>query len=68
MGKLHVVRDYRLITSTKRSRLLVDPLVRRALVVDRSALLAEPQGNLLLGRLNRVRAVADVAADIDSAA
>lgn len=57
----------RIVYGLQRSRLLVDPLVRRALVGDRRGLLAEPERDLLLGRLGGVRAVADVAADIDSA-
>lgn len=42
---------------------LVDPGVLRLLVGD-EILLGEPKGNLLLGVLDRVRTMADVAADI----
>lgn len=44
--------------------LLVDPVELRGLVADDLTLL-EPESNLLLGVLNRVGTVADVAADID---
>lgn len=44
--------------------LLVDPVELRRLVLLDLTLL-EPQGNLLLGVLDAVRAVADVAANID---
>jgi hypothetical protein len=43
--------------------LLVDPVVAGLAVAD-EFVLAKPQSNLLLGVLNRVRTVADVAADI----
>lgn len=42
---------------------LIDPGVLRLLVGD-EVLLGEPESNLLLGVLNRVRTMADVAADI----
>jgi len=42
--------------------LLVDPGLGGAAVLE-DTLLAEPEGNLALSRLDRVRAVADVAAD-----
>lgn len=45
-------------------RLLVDPVELGGLVADNLTLL-EPQGNLLLGVLDGVGAVADVAADVD---
>ena len=48
--------------------LLVDPLVDSARVRNGSVLLAEPKSNLSLGRLDRVRAVADVATDVDGTA
>lgn len=44
--------------------LLVDPVERVRLVLLNLALL-EPQSDLLLGVLNAVGAVADVAADVD---
>ena len=47
--------------------LLVHPGVEGELVGHSRALLAEPEGNLLLGRLNRVTAVADVPAHINGA-
>ena len=46
--------------------LLVDPLVDSARVRNGSVLLAEPKSNLSLGRLDRVRAMADVAADVNA--
>jgi len=42
------------MTSCRQSHLLVDPLVDGARVRDCSILLAEPEGNLSLGRLRRV--------------
>lgn len=48
----------------KHLRLLVDPVELGGLVGDDIAIL-EPEGNLLLGVLDGVRAVADVAADVD---
>jgi hypothetical protein len=48
----------------KRLSLLVDPVELSRLPVDSLAIL-EPEGNLLLGVLDRVGAVADVAADVD---
>lgn len=47
---------------------LVDPLVLGTSVLDRSILFTEPKSNLSLGRLDRVRAVADVATDVDGTA
>lgn len=44
--------------------LLIDPVKLSSLVADDITLL-EPESNLLLGVLDRVRAVADIAADID---
>lgn len=44
--------------------LLVDPVELGSLVADQVALL-EPESNLLLGVLDAVGAVADVAADVD---
>lgn len=44
--------------------LLIDPVELGSLVADDITLL-EPESNLLLGVLDGVRAVADVAADID---
>ena len=46
-------------------RLLVDPVELRALPRDNIAFV-EPESNLLLGVLNRVGAMADIPADIDS--
>ena len=46
--------------------LLVDPLVDSTRVRDGSVLLAEPKSNLSLGRLDRVGAMADVAADVNA--
>ena len=46
--------------------LLVDPLVDSARVRNGSVLLAEPKSNLSLSRLDRVRAMADVAADVNA--
>ena len=46
--------------------LLVDPLVDSARVRNGSVLLAEPKSNLSLGRLDRVRAMADVATDVNA--
>lgn len=48
----------------KHLRLLVDPVELGRLVGDDIAIL-EPEGNLLLGVLDGVGAVADVAADVD---
>lgn len=45
--------------------LLVDPLVDGPLVRDGTVLSAEPEGNLLLGRVHGVGAVADVASNIN---
>lgn len=42
------------MTNCWQSHLLVDPLVDGARVRDRGVLLAEPEGNLSLGRLRRV--------------
>lgn len=61
------LRRLRNATPILLEHLLVDPLVHGTGVGDGSVLLAEPESDLLLGRLGRVRAVADVAADIDSA-
>lgn len=44
---------------------LVDPSINVTLVADRRRLLSKPEGNLLLGVLDRVGTVADVATDID---
>lgn len=52
------------IHQTSNLCLLVDPVERVGLVLLDLALL-EPQGNLLLGVLNAVGAVADIAADVD---
>lgn len=48
----------------KHLSLLVDPVELRSLVFDNVTVL-EPESNLLLGVLDGVGAVADVAADID---
>ena len=48
----------------RKLRLLVDPVELGLLVADDITLL-EPEGDLLLGVLDRVGAVADVAADVD---
>lgn len=58
----------RVVGGEKRSRddlgLLVDPVELRALVADNLRVL-EPESNLLLGVLDGVGTVADVAADVD---
>ena len=59
-----LVRTIHLISHSTVLCLLVDPLKLRSLVADNIALL-EPERNLLLGVLDAVGAVADVAADID---
>jgi hypothetical protein len=46
------------------SRLLVDPVVLGRLPANK-LVLVEPEGNLLLGVLDRVGAVADVATDVN---
>jgi hypothetical protein len=52
------------LSPTRRLWLLVDPVKLGALVADHVAIL-EPESDLLLGVLDAVGAVADVAADID---
>mmetsp|Transcript_16994 Transcript_16994/g.28731 ORF Transcript_16994/g.28731 Transcript_16994/m.28731 type:complete len:219 (-) Transcript_16994:37-693(-) len=55
---------YRQLVQSFERRLLVDPGAGVVLVVADA--LGEPQADLLLGALHRVRAVANVAADIDA--
>jgi hypothetical protein len=44
--------------------LLIDP-VEGAMLVGNEVVFTEPQGNLLFGTLHRIRAVTDIATNID---